>query len=116
MNFRKRIGLILVFILLSNCIINFHIQSALCSITQKGMITGRVLENGSGSPIHFANVFLAGTTCGAATDEQGNYTIFNAPLGKQTLVVSMMGYITETIVITVKQGSQFVHNLICPRM
>ena len=55
-------------------------------------IVGRVTDASDKNPIYFANVYLANTTMGAATDEGGIFTIVNVPLGTYELVVSMMGY------------------------
>jgi hypothetical protein len=55
-------------------------------------IVGTVVDASNGRPLHFANVFLSGTTRGAATDEEGRFSIVNVPLGTYELVASMMGY------------------------
>ena len=55
-------------------------------------IVGTVVDASNGQPLHFANVFLSGTTIGAATDEEGRFSIVNVPMGTYELVVSMMGY------------------------
>jgi len=39
-----------------------------------------------------ANIFLEGTTVGAATDMEGNYSIKSVPAGEYTLIASMIGY------------------------
>ena len=59
-------------------------------------------------PEAYVNVYVADTSLGSATDEQGNYTIKEVPTGKITLIVSSLGYkkqhktltITDEIVIT----------------
>ena len=55
-------------------------------------ITGKVTDAGTRAPLHFVNVYLAGTTKGAATDETGRFTIPNVPLGSHELIISMIGY------------------------
>ena len=60
-------------------------------------IKGRVIDASTEAPLHFANVFLSNTSKGAATDEDGLYSIVNVPMGTYELVVSMMGYQLETI-------------------
>jgi len=59
-------------------------------------ILGRVTDANTGNPISFVNVFIANTTKGTTTDENGLYKIDNIPLGKHQLVISMMGYKVET--------------------
>ncbi len=55
-------------------------------------VSGRVTDAESGASLPGANVFLASTTLGAATDSAGAYAIHQIPEGAYTLVVSMIGY------------------------
>ncbi|NOY78922.1 MAG: TonB-dependent receptor plug domain-containing protein, partial [Calditrichaeota bacterium] len=57
-------------------------------------ITGQVLDAETGDPLIGANVLVAGTSYGAATDLQGRYEIANLPVGTYTIRVVMMGYTT----------------------
>ncbi len=57
-----------------------------------GKIAGVITETATGSPLISANVFLKGTTMGAATDLDGNYAIINIPPGTYTVVVSIIGF------------------------
>lgn len=61
-----------------------------------GTITGTVTERTSGAPIPGANVVIVGTSQGAATDTQGQYTITGVEPGSYTLSASFIGYVTET--------------------
>jgi len=55
-------------------------------------ISGTVLDRKTNEPLYYANVFLASTTLGAATDKQGEFKIDKTPLGSHQLVISMIGY------------------------
>ncbi|MCU0413260.1 MAG: TonB-dependent receptor [Ignavibacteriaceae bacterium] len=57
-----------------------------------GTIFGKVVDKLSGEFIIGANVLLEGTTIGAATDLDGNYTIKNVPSGSYSLIVSYISY------------------------
>jgi len=57
-----------------------------------GKISGVVGEKETGSPVLGANVYLEGTTIGAATDEDGFFSILNVPPGSYTLTIQMIGY------------------------
>ncbi len=46
-----------------------------------GKIAGKISDKSSGEAIPFANVFVEGTTLGAAADIDGIYTIVNVPPG-----------------------------------
>ena len=55
-------------------------------------INGFVRDSASGEPISYANVFLANTALGAATNQDGYFVITNVPTGSYEINVSMMGY------------------------
>jgi outer membrane receptor protein involved in Fe transport len=76
-----------VFILL---IIGCNIYTLIAGTT--GKIAGLVKDVETGDPLTGVNVFLQGTTMGAATDLDGFYAILNVPPGKYTLTVSYVGY------------------------
>jgi hypothetical protein len=58
-------------------------------------IRGTVVDLETNSPLFGANVFLANTTRGTATDQNGEYFIQKISPGKYELIVSMMGYSVE---------------------
>ena len=62
----------------------------------KGKLSGRVLDSKKESVIG-ANVVIVGTTLGASTDLEGNYTILNIPPGTYQLRISVIGYGSQTI-------------------
>ena len=47
-----------------------------------GKIAGKIIDAGTKGPLIGANVFLRGTTLGAATDRDGKYFIINFPKQK----------------------------------
>ena len=68
-----------------------------CSIGAyaQGKVTGTIVD-ASGEPVIGASVMVKGTSTGAVTDINGNFTIDRAPANSQ-LVVSYVGYRTQTI-------------------
>ena len=69
--------------------------------TLAGVVTGKVIDSGSGDFLPGANVFLEGTNYGASSDRAGNYTINGVPEGDYTLRVSYVGYSEYTNSISV---------------
>ena len=63
-----------------------------------GKISGRILDATTGDPLAGANVFLEGTSLGAAANLDGYYVILNVPPGNYTMKASMIGYSTYTII------------------
>jgi TonB-dependent receptor len=67
-------------------------------------VEGYIKDAETGEPLLGANVILAGTSMGAATDMDGKYVIPNVPAGSYTLRVSYVGYIEQNLKINVKEG------------
>ena len=73
-----------------------------------GAIEGRITEVGSGRPLTAAQVYVAGTAAGAATNETGNYRIASAPARQVELRVRLIGFapISKTVVVTAGQTTK----------
>ena len=74
------------------------------AISQTATIRGFVYSKESGEPVLFTNVYLAGTTMGAATDVNGYYTITRVPPGSYQLTVTSIEHDTLAIPVTVQAG------------
>lgn len=85
---RKVIAVIVVFMCLSH---------SMAWASTAGKIVGTVTDISTGAPLAGVNVFLEGTTMGAATDESGFYVILNVPPGEYTIKSSMIGYAPVTV-------------------
>ncbi|MGQ9853553.1 MAG: TonB-dependent receptor, partial [Candidatus Oleimicrobiaceae bacterium] len=70
----------------------------------EGSVRGTVVEAGSGRPIEGANVIVAGTILGAATDAKGRFIIPRIAPGWYTVVVSSIGYKEVTLEVRVLPG------------
>lgn len=62
--------------------------------TPTTVLTGKVVDEATGNPLPFANVFINNTTRGTSTDENGNYRLPNVPIGTIEIVASFVGYST----------------------
>lgn len=62
-----------------------------------GTIQGIVIDKGDKKPLIGANIILLGTKIGAASDQYGNFTIYNVPAGEYDVKVTMMGYQTQLL-------------------
>ena len=60
---------------------------------QKAVITGKISDE-TGTFLPYATVFIANSTLGCISDEEGNYRLENIPFGQHQLVVSFVGYNT----------------------
>lgn len=75
----------------------------------KGKIAGRVLDKGSGEALIGVSVMIQGTTKGAITDLDGNYTINFLEDGTFSLIFRILSYRTETITNIKVENGKTVH-------
>ena len=68
-----------------------------------GTVRGFVYDGGSGEPVIFTNVFLEGSTIGSTTDDNGYFSITNAPVGSQTVLCTALGYDTARLEVNVQK-------------
>lgn len=76
----------------------------LASFGQQNVVTGQVLDE-MGEPVIGATVQIKGSTKGSITDVDGKFRISVNNAGKETLVVSFIGYTSEEIPL---KGKTFV--------
>ena len=69
-----------------------------------GRIVGTVTDAATGETLIGASARIAGTSIGASADVNGRFTIPNAPSGSQSLVVSYVGYVSDTLAVVVPDG------------
>ena len=84
----------------------FKITILLITITisqslSQGTLKGVVTDSLSNKELIGANVFLVGTSVGAATDIEGKYFISSIPEGKYTVKVSYIGYKAKELEIQI---------------
>jgi hypothetical protein len=71
----------------------------------QGRLTGVVQDSVTHQPLAFASVFLANTTLGATTTEQGTFDFPKVPAGTYDVVGSYVGYRLGKQTITVGKGA-----------
>jgi len=70
----------------------------------KGIITGKVIDEKSKNPLESASVILLGTQLGAQTDEEGRFTISDIIPGEYVLQIQYVGYDVKKKTVVVKPG------------
>lgn len=68
-------------------------------------IYGKVTDADTGEPLYFVNVFLANTTVGSTTDQNGNYEIENPPQGGYDLIFSHITYQVKSQSVQIRESS-----------
>jgi len=74
------------------------------AFSQTATLRGFVYSKETGEPVLFTNVYLQGTTFGAATDVNGYYSISRIPAGDYVLVVTSIEHDTLLTPITLAAG------------
>jgi hypothetical protein len=88
---------------------------AICSTAQaQGKLSGVALDSVTREPLAFASVFLANTTLGVTTTEQGHFEFPRVPAGTYDLVGSYVGYRLGKQSITVGPTPQQATLLLAP--
>ena len=77
-------------------------------LSSNNSIHGFVKSNGENLP--YVSVIIKGTTIGAATNEQGKYTIPDLPDGEYTIIIKAVGYKSKEQTIKLKSNSKFELN------
>ncbi|OGF10414.1 MAG: hypothetical protein A2W00_08915 [Candidatus Eisenbacteria bacterium RBG_16_71_46] len=68
-----------------------------------GRITGKVIEKGGG-PVPYANIIVLGTRFGTMTDENGNFVLVGAPVGRQQVQVQSVAHGKQVQTVTIDAG------------
>ncbi len=92
----KRLASILLVVLLT---------PAWASAQQYGIITGRVVDRATSSPLIGAQVVVAGTTRGTVTNQEGRFAIPQVPAGERQVQVTHLGYKGASQSVTVSAGA-----------
>lgn len=97
----EKIGILLRRVLATLCI------SLLCTVAfAQGHSVSGTVKDAAGDPMIGVSVLVKGTSKGAVTDMNGNYTISNVS-ANATLVVSYVGYLSAQQAVGAKQSINF---------
>jgi len=65
--------------------------------TPRATLSGRVIDDSTSAPLANVNIYIANSTLGANTNENGIFEIRNIPLGNYDVVASRIGYLFFTV-------------------
>jgi hypothetical protein len=80
------------------------------SYAQTGSLKGHVFDKNTNEPLIGANVTLEKTSLGVSTDRDGNYLIHGIPVGKYSVKVSYIGYVSARKEINIVQDEASEEN------
>ncbi len=81
------------------------------SAKSNSKITGLILDKVTGDPLPGANVFIEGTSIGAATNVEGEYVLPKVSVGTFVLVVKYIGYKESRVTVQVLPGRSVTQNI-----
>jgi TonB-dependent SusC/RagA subfamily outer membrane receptor len=84
-------------------------SSAIANAQQTGTITGTVTDSVGRTPVPGAQITIVGTSRGAVTNEQGQYTIRAVPLGNATVNAQRLGFSPQQRRVQVTAGEVTVN-------
>lgn len=103
--------LVTLFLLLATAVSSFAESLEVNASSTDANIMGHILEKSTGEHLPFVNVRLANTTIGAVSDATGHYMLTNLPLGKYSVIFSMVGFETQTIEVELLEGKTIELNV-----
>jgi TonB-linked SusC/RagA family outer membrane protein len=71
---------------------------------ETGTVTGRVVDQGTQQPLSGVQIFIAGSSRGTLTNQQGRFLIPNVAAGSQTVRAALIGYSQGEQTVTVPAG------------
>jgi len=74
-------------------IISIFILASQAQTAEKGIITGIVMDARSRVKLPGVNIQVEGTMLGASSDINGNFVIYNVPIGSHTIRATMIGHL-----------------------
>ncbi|MFL3015104.1 MAG: TonB-dependent receptor [Candidatus Neomarinimicrobiota bacterium] len=80
------------------------------AFSQAVTVKGFVIDSSNKKPLVGANVYIAGTSMGTSTSDEGRYNIANVSPGTYTLKASYIGYESKEMEITVKAGEELAQD------
>lgn len=72
---------------------------------QHASVSGRVISADTNRPLESANIIIEGTRLGTSSDERGLFAFAEVPPGRQTFVVSYLGYTTVRRTVEIPAGT-----------
>lgn len=89
--------------------ITFCVMASSLYSQNTGAVSGTIFEKNTQQSLPGANIILAGTNLGTASDENGKFRILNIPVKTYNLVISSLGFKTITLYnVVVNSGNEKV--------
>ena len=91
-------------------ILMFFLTLQSFALAQTGSIKGKVFDKETKQALIGCNVIVKGTSIGAASDLNGNFLIRGIPAGRQTILISYIGYNTDSAHVNILENKTLEQN------
>lgn len=81
--------------------INVLLLLAITSLYSQNTIKGHVVDANTKQPLVYANAYIPNLEKGNSTNEKGFFVIENLPTGNYSILISMIGYETQSIEVVI---------------
>ena len=78
--------------------------SSISLAQETGDVFGKIIDSTSQSGLSYASIRVKDVPIGARTDVEGNFRLFNIPVGEQTLMITYLGYQLLELPVTITKG------------
>lgn len=95
-----------LFSLITMVIMLLSFQAFAFPIADDAVVSGRIKDKQTGEYLIGVNVQLKGTTLRATTNSEGFFRFSNLPEGRQTLVLSYLGFTNKEVAVSASQTPQ----------
>ncbi len=108
------ISLFLIFLITENLL--YQLLATELDSKKSSQLTGSVIDETSQAPISDVNIYFEATQIGTISDQNGNFSIENAPVGQKILLVSHIGYQGKKVQLKLAPGeTKNINILLMPR-
>jgi TonB-dependent starch-binding outer membrane protein SusC len=84
------------------------VAPAIVQAQETGTITGQVVDGATNQPLAGVQMFVAGTTLGSITNQEGRYIIQRVPAGEREVRATLIGYSVERRTVSIAPGETAV--------
>lgn len=89
-------------------LISFGCREELVDVAGKGVVKGKVTEKSSNAPLKGVRITTAPTSSTVYTDDKGNFSISDVPVGDYSVKAELSGYVTTFHPVNVTKEGQTV--------
>ncbi len=92
-------------------ILNTLLLLAITNLYAQNSIKGKVIDANTNKGLAFVNIYFTGLEKGTSTNENGDFSLNNLPSGNYSILISYIGYKTQSIDVTIPNSENLTISL-----